>query len=221
MCDEGLLFHVTRDHNFKNENLFYRFNEDEVSHGKTTKDEFGHNVSLWRKFAESLSGGVNLESPINNMSRIPGLPAQDLEVNVSDMEQLIENVPPVDEHNIHLLDNVHPSPWEQPGDPAVKERFYNLVVLGGGTAGLVSSIGSQSVGAKVAMIESHFLGGDCTNFGCVPSKLLIKVIYYSVAQQHFISLSLQYIKLFYSYSYAFSLECKGCEAHEKCIGVWC
>lgn len=175
MCDEGLLFHVTRDHNFKNEKLFYRFDVDEVSHGKTTKEESGHNVSLWKKYAESLSGGVKFESPKNNISRIPALPAQDLGVNVSDMEQLMENIPPVDEHNTHLLDNVHPSPWEQPGDPEVKERFYNLVVLGGGTAGLVSSIGSQSVGAKVALIESHFLGGDCTNFGCVPSKLLIKV----------------------------------------------
>lgn len=174
MVDTGLLFHVTRDHIFKNDKLFYRFEEDEPSHGKTVRDESGQNISLWKKYSEAFSGGINFESSKNNISRVPGLPSQDLGVNISDMEQLMENIPPVDEHNTHLLDNVHPSPWVQPGDPNIKERFYNLVVLGGGTAGLVSSIGSQSVGAKVALIESHFLGGDCTNFGCVPSKILIK-----------------------------------------------
>ena len=174
LCDEGHLFHVTRDHNFKNEKLFYRFHEDEESHGKSMVDDAGVNVSLWKKYSEYFSGGINFESPQNNISRIPSLPAQDLGINISDMNQLMENIPPMDEYNTHLLDNVHPSPWIQPGDRSIKERYYNLVVLGGGTAGLVSSIGSQSVGAKVALIESHFLGGDCTNFGCVPSKLLIK-----------------------------------------------
>lgn len=52
---------------------------------------------------------------------------------------------------------------------------YNLVVIGGGAAGLVSSyIGSGVLKAKVALIEKNLMGGDCLNTGCVPSKALIK-----------------------------------------------
>ena len=53
-------------------------------------------------------------------------------------------------------------------------RFdYNLVVIGGGSAGLVASYIASAVKAKVALIEAHKLGGDCLNTGCVPSKALI------------------------------------------------
>lgn len=48
-----------------------------------------------------------------------------------------------------------------------------MVVIGGGTAGLVSAIGAAGLGAKVALIERDLLGGDCLNVGCVPSKALI------------------------------------------------
>lgn len=51
---------------------------------------------------------------------------------------------------------------------------YNLVVIGGGSAGLVSSYIAATVKAKVALIERHKMGGDCLNTGCVPSKALIK-----------------------------------------------
>ena len=51
---------------------------------------------------------------------------------------------------------------------------YNLVVLGGGSAGLVSSYIAAAVKAKVALIEKHKMGGDCLNTGCVPSKALIR-----------------------------------------------
>ena len=51
---------------------------------------------------------------------------------------------------------------------------YNLVVIGGGTAGLVSAAGAAGLGAKVALIERNLLGGDCLNVGCVPSKGLIR-----------------------------------------------
>ena len=50
----------------------------------------------------------------------------------------------------------------------------NLVVIGGGAAGLVSAYIAATVKAKVTLVESHKLGGDCLNFGCVPSKALIK-----------------------------------------------
>ena len=49
-----------------------------------------------------------------------------------------------------------------------------LVVIGGGSAGLVAAAGAAGLGAKVALIERHLLGGDCLNVGCVPSKSLIR-----------------------------------------------
>ena len=51
---------------------------------------------------------------------------------------------------------------------------FDIVVIGGGAGGLVVAAGSASVGAKVALVERHKLGGDCLYYGCVPSKSLIK-----------------------------------------------
>lgn len=51
---------------------------------------------------------------------------------------------------------------------------YNLIAIGGGSAGLVTAYISAAVKAKVALIEKHKMGGDCLNTGCVPSKALIK-----------------------------------------------
>ena len=65
---------------------------------------------------------------------------------------------------------VHPATWTNP----TPTGRYNLVVIGGGTAGLVSAVGAASLGARVALIERHWLGGDCLNVGCVPSKALIR-----------------------------------------------
>ncbi|HYX92478.1 MAG TPA: mercuric reductase [Myxococcaceae bacterium] len=77
---------------------------------------------------------------------------------------------PDDEHNRRLVEQVHPPTWVNP-KPSGR---YNLVVIGGGTAGLVSAAGAAGLGAKVALIEKHLLGGDCLNFGCVPSKALLR-----------------------------------------------
>lgn len=77
---------------------------------------------------------------------------------------------PWDIHNQKLVSNVHPADWKNP-TPASR---YNLVVIGGGTAGLVSAVGAAGLGAKVALIEKHFMGGDCLNVGCVPSKAILR-----------------------------------------------
>ncbi len=77
---------------------------------------------------------------------------------------------PNDEHNQRLLENVHPSTWVNP-EPTGR---YNMVVIGAGTAGLVSAAIAAGLGAKVALIERHLLGGDCLNVGCVPSKAVIR-----------------------------------------------
>jgi pyruvate/2-oxoglutarate dehydrogenase complex dihydrolipoamide dehydrogenase (E3) component len=85
-------------------------------------------------------------------------------------EQQTVAVFPSDEYNAQLIDNVHPPDWVNP-DPAPR---YNLVVLGAGTAGLVTAAGAAGLGAKVALVERHLMGGDCLNFGCVPSKAIIR-----------------------------------------------
>ncbi len=77
---------------------------------------------------------------------------------------------PMDVHNRKLVANVHPPDWVNP-DPA---PCYNLVVVGAGTAGLVAAAGAAGLGARVALVERHLLGGDCLNVGCVPSKAVIR-----------------------------------------------
>src|ERR1043165_4923859 len=77
---------------------------------------------------------------------------------------------PFDEHNQILAENVHPSNWTNP-DQASR---YNIVVIGAGTAGLITAVIGAAIGAKVALIEKHLMGGDCLNVGCVPSKGIIR-----------------------------------------------
>lgn len=79
-------------------------------------------------------------------------------------------VQPDDELNRELVRHAHPADWVNP-DPAPR---YNLVVIGAGTAGLVTAAGAAGLGAKVALVEKHLMGGDCLNVGCVPSKTLIR-----------------------------------------------
>jgi pyruvate/2-oxoglutarate dehydrogenase complex dihydrolipoamide dehydrogenase (E3) component/uncharacterized membrane protein YdjX (TVP38/TMEM64 family) len=75
-----------------------------------------------------------------------------------------------DPHDKRLIENCH-----APGrvNPTAAGK-YNLVVIGGGTAGLVSAAGAAGLGAKVALIERNLMGGDCLNVGCVPSKAVIR-----------------------------------------------
>ncbi len=85
------------------------------------------------------------------------------------MPRAIE-IAPVDEHNQRLVRNVHPSDWV---NPTPKGR-YNLVVVGAGTGGLITALIASSLGARVALVERHLMGGDCLNVGCVPSKAVIR-----------------------------------------------
>jgi len=55
-----------------------------------------------------------------------------------------------------------------------KKFDFNILVIGGGSAGLVSAYIAAAVKAKVGLIEKHKMGGDCLNTGCVPSKALIR-----------------------------------------------
>lgn len=77
---------------------------------------------------------------------------------------------PNDTANQTLVANVHPVNHINP-EP---QGCYNLVVIGAGTAGLVAAAGAAGLGAKVALVERNLMGGDCLNYGCVPSKALIR-----------------------------------------------
>lgn len=77
---------------------------------------------------------------------------------------------PFDAANRQLLAATHPAGWQNP----TPEGRYNLVVIGGGTAGLVTAGAAAMLGARVALVERHLTGGDCLTTGCVPSKLLLR-----------------------------------------------
>jgi pyruvate/2-oxoglutarate dehydrogenase complex dihydrolipoamide dehydrogenase (E3) component len=91
---------------------------------------------------------------------------QEISMKVEPVAQVL----PMDRYNEILVANVHPPDWENPKPP----NRYNLVVVGAGTAGLVTAAGAAALGARVALIEKHLFGGDCLNVGCVPSKCLIR-----------------------------------------------
>jgi len=73
-------------------------------------------------------------------------------------------------HDRELVDNVRPPGWRnpRPRDP------YHLLVIGAGPAGLAAARGAAALGATVALVERDLLGGDCLNYGCIPSKPLIR-----------------------------------------------
>ncbi len=73
-------------------------------------------------------------------------------------------------HEQELLANVRPPGWQNP----TPSGAYHLLVIGAGPAGLVAARAAAALGAKVALIERHRLGGDCLHNGCVPSKTLIR-----------------------------------------------
>ncbi len=79
-------------------------------------------------------------------------------------------VTPLDDHNRRLLDHVRPSDWTNPERAAL----YDLVVVGAGTGGLICAAVGAGLGARVALVERNLMGGDCLNYGCVPSKAVIR-----------------------------------------------
>ena len=156
--------HVHDEHVFKNEHLFYRYVEDE-DYGKVARAVDGQSVS-WTDFIPSIGLPKDRE-----ISLQPEIPERDPDLARFDQIDLDTcGVEPLDTHNAKLLDAVHPKEWV---DPTAKPA-YNLVVIGAGAGGLVSAAGAAGVGARVALIESHLLGGDCLNVGCVPSKALLR-----------------------------------------------
>jgi pyruvate/2-oxoglutarate dehydrogenase complex dihydrolipoamide dehydrogenase (E3) component len=164
MLQGGVFHHVQRAHSSKNEYLFYRFASDE-DHGELSRDEHGETVK-WSDFLGTASSYT-----AGKQSLQPAIPEPDAELaHLERVDLEAVGISPLDEHNARLLDNVHPKKWR---DPEPKST-YNMVVIGAGAGGLVSAAAAAGVGAQVALIESHLLGGDCLNVGCVPSKALLR-----------------------------------------------
>ena len=104
---------------------------------------------------DSVTDGVQRELPaVNGASGDSGKPIR--RQGQSAAEPGVPLVVPDDEHNRVLVRHVHPRGWVNP-EPAGR---YNLVVVGAGTAGLVSAAGAAGLGAKVALVERHLMGGD-------------------------------------------------------------
>ena len=164
MLNAGVFHHVLDEHAFKNENLFYRFLSDE-DHGTVARKPDGSAVS-WADFIAPLSSAEE-----KTLTFQPDIPERDKDLATFKQVELEAcGVSPLDEHNTQFLDLLHPKEWV---DPKARSS-YNLVVIGAGAGGLVSAAGAAGVGARVALIEAHLLGGDCLTVGCVPSKALLR-----------------------------------------------
>eukprot|EP01134_Creolimax_fragrantissima_P000158 CFRG0158T1 len=154
MYKQGVFSHVCGDHDFKDSFLFYRFKED-----VTVESVFGDHPHL--KSDEPLQSS---DPPFSGHDY-----SDKYSTTLLETMQWLE-VSPADVHNNTLLSNVHPTDYKDPSP----QPNYNMVVIGAGAAGLVTAIAAAGVGAKVAIIEKHLMGGDCLNVGCVPSKALIR-----------------------------------------------
>ena len=73
-------------------------------------------------------------------------------------------------HQLEFLANVRPPDWRNP----TPRGTYHLLIIGAGPGGLIAARTAAALGAKVALIERHQLGGSSLNYGTVPSKALIR-----------------------------------------------
>jgi hypothetical protein len=152
-----LFEHVTRDHQFSDGYLFFRF-LDKGERGEFKVDDQTGEKMDWTKFLSPSVALTAHDRPLQPKFRSP-----DLEhLHPKDIH-VASQLWPMDQYNTTLLNHVHPPQWQDP-TPNTSNRdgcsTYDLVVIGGGTGGLISASGSAGVGAKVAMIEEHMLGGD-------------------------------------------------------------
>ena len=157
LLDKHIIHHVCRDHSFKNEKLFYRFDSDEPNKGQP-RPAPPNLPSTWSEYFSE-----NSQSSIM-ASDVPEGFTDFFEKNPYSEEVFL------DFQNAKTLDNARPARWEDP-KPAQK---YHMVAIGAGAGGLVTAGGAASLGGKAAIIERGFMGGDCLNTGCVPSKALLK-----------------------------------------------
>jgi len=171
LMEENLIYHVTKDADFENEENFYRFTEDDNT-GNVAVSKDGDKIS-WNHVAKLLPSANDDDN--QKEDRNPEFKVKDdkeEQINISTLFDEVE-ICPLDEHNVKLLDNVHPASWI---NPQGERNKYNLVVIGAGSGGLVSAAGASGIigAGGVALIEKGLMGGDCLNVGCVPSKAIIR-----------------------------------------------
>jgi hypothetical protein len=150
-----LFEHVTRDHQFSDGYLFFRFLDKGERGAFKVDNRTGEKVE-WSKLLSPAVSSTEHDRPWQPEFRSP-----DFEHLHPKDVHVASQMWPMDSFNTALLNHVHPPDWQ---DPTANNRdgssTYDLVVIGGGTGGLIAASGSSGVGAKVAMIEEHMLGGD-------------------------------------------------------------
>lgn len=131
------------------------------------------NISVFRYFIYSQIGMlpgtwvyVNAGTELSKLESVQGLVSPSVLLSFA----LLGLLPWIGKAIVQFLKNrkIY-GPYKKP-----KKFDYNMVVIGAGSAGLVTSYIASAVKAKVALIERHKMGGDCLNTGCVPSKALIR-----------------------------------------------
>lgn len=158
MYNQGLLIHVLRDHHFKNERLFYRFTKDHRDQGHGVEGQ------SWADLDELMDKELTSSLLVEALKERSNLMTNNEGSHIPDML--------FDKESIEMYDNVRPRNWVDPDTS--KDATYDMVVIGGGAAGMVTSASAAVFGAKACMIERGFVGGDCLVTGCVPSKAFLK-----------------------------------------------
>lgn len=169
MKEQLHIVHVCRDHEFKDKYLFFRFMSDTRDKGHVRVPENGEPPKSWTMF---------LEDPDNANRDIRPDELKEMLAGVSGMAENETGLPHVmlDKINCELYDNVRPLDWVDPEIPAGRnnDKYYDMITIGGGAAGMVTAAVTGFMGGTALMIEKSFIGGDCLNTGCVPSKAFLK-----------------------------------------------
>ena len=160
MIKANLLMHVCRDHQFKNEDLFFRFVALDKDHGHVPEGHSWHNV------AEIQGKEFNMEGlkEVLSWNNSSDLVQKNQSTHIPDML--------FDKYNCDMFDNVRPINWVDPVKHGNKK--YDILVIGGGAGGIITAAGAAGLGARACLIERAFMGGDCLVTGCVPSKAFLK-----------------------------------------------
>lgn len=164
------IVHVCRDHDFKDQHLFFRFMDDMRDKGHVLKPENGDPPKSWKQLLEQHPEMANRDiKPAELKQMLQG---------VSTFAEQDGELPHVmlDPTSLEMYDNIRPLEWVDPEVPREMEgeKFYDMVAIGGGAAGMVTTGATEFLGGKALMIERAFMGGDCLVTGCVPSKAFLK-----------------------------------------------